>query len=75
MERMFEDSDFQCEISNWDVSNITHSVKSIFNNEYTNKPYWAEIEDESDRKKAIKIYQLHTSLERNLNPAYIKMKR
>lgn len=46
----------------------------IFNNEYTNKPYWAEIEDESDRKKAIKIYQLHTSLERNLNPAYIKKK-
>jgi hypothetical protein len=61
----FENTDFYSDLSNWKPYNL-EKVDRIFNSN-VDLPYWAKIEDNELRKKAINAYNLNKELNDELS--------
>jgi len=70
---MFMDSSFRWDISNWKPYNLK-TTEQAFLNSYCPIPYWANYEDEEERNKAIKSYNLNKDLDKDLPTKNIKKK-
>lgn len=66
MSYMFNESDFNGNLSEWTPYNLK-DIRLILNQSNASMPYWAKIEDREERNKALGTYDLARELAQELN--------
>jgi hypothetical protein len=77
MLKIFVDSSFSYDLSNWKPYNVSEKMESIncaFANSNSPIPYWANYEDKDERTMAIKAYHLKNGIVKQLNEELITHK-